>query len=69
MLNSESLDKPDNLQAKFHRLINFFFQSEYFRKISKKISDPSNSPQCYYNLLKTLLNGKKNSLYITNFSQ
>ena len=69
MLNSESLDKPDNLQAKFNRLINFFFQSEYFRKISKKISDPSNSPKCYYNLLQTLLNGKKNSLYTTTFSQ
>ena len=27
--------------------------------MSKKLSDPSNSPKCYWILLKTLLNGRK----------
>ena len=58
MLNSKLFDKLDTLQAKLQSSINFF-QFEYYRKISKKISDPSTSPKCYLTLLKTLLNDRK----------
>ena len=58
MLNSKLLDKLDGLQAKLQSSINFF-QFEYYRKISKKLSAPSASPKCYLNLLKTPLNGRK----------
>ena len=43
-----------NLPAKVQSSINFF-QFGYYRKISKKWSDPSTSPKCYWTLLKTLL--------------
>ena len=43
-----------NLPAKVQSSINFF-QFDYYRKISKKWSDPSTSPKCYWTLLKTLL--------------
>ena len=46
------------MQAKLQSSINFF-QFKYYRKISKKLSDPSTSPKCYWTLLKTLLNGRK----------
>ena len=58
MLNSKLLDKLDALQAKPQSSINFF-QFESYRKISKKLSDPSTCPKCYWILLKTLLNGRK----------
>ena len=58
MANSKLLDKLDALQAKLQSSINFF-QFKYYRKISKKLSDPSTSPKCYWTLLKTLLNGRK----------
>ena len=58
MLNSKLLDKLDALQAKLQSSINFF-QTGYYRKISKKISDPSASPKYYWTLLNTLLNGRK----------
>ena len=58
MLNSKLLDKFDALQAKLQSSINFF-QFEYYRKISKKLYEPSTSPKCYWILLKTLLNGRK----------
>ena len=58
MLNSKLLDKLDALQAKLQSSINCF-RFEYFRKVSKKLSDPSTSPKCYWILLKTLLNGRK----------
>ena len=58
MVNSKLLDKLDALQAKLQSSINFF-QFKYYRKISKKLSDPSTSPKCYWTLLKTLLNGRK----------
>ena len=46
MLNSKLLDKFDALQAKLQSSVNFF-QFKYYRKISKKLSDPSTSPTCY----------------------
>ena len=55
MVNSKLLDKLDALQAKLQSSINFF-QFKYY-KISKKLSDPSSSPKCYWTLLKALLNG------------
>ena len=58
MLNSKLLDKFDALQAKLQTLINFF-QFEYYRKISKKLSDPSTNSKCYWTLLKTPLSGRK----------
>ena len=58
MLNSKLLDKLDSLQAELQSSINLF-QFEYYRKISKKLSDPCASPKCYWALLKTLLNGRK----------
>ena len=58
MLNSKLLDKFDALQAKLQSSVNFF-QFKYYRKISKKLSDPSTSPTCYWTLLKTLLNSRK----------
>ena len=54
MVNSRLLDKLDVLQAKLQSLINFF-QFRYYRKFSKKLSDPSTSSKCYW----TLLNGRK----------
>ena len=53
MLNSKLLDKLNVLKTKLQRPINIF-QFEYYRKISKKLSDPSTSPKCYWALLKTL---------------
>ena len=58
MVNSKLLDKFDALQAKLQSLTNSF-QYKYYREISKKLSDPSTSPICYWALLKTLLNGRK----------
>ena len=58
IVNSKLLGKLDTLQAKLQSLINFF-QFKYYRKISKKLSEPSISPKCYWTLLKTLLNGRK----------
>ena len=58
MVNSKLLDKLDALEAKLQSSINFF-QFKYYRKISKKLSDTSTSPKCYWTLLKTLLNGRK----------
>ena len=58
MLSCKLLDKLDALQTKLQSSINFF-QFEYYREISKKLSDPSTSPKCYWALLKTLLNGRK----------
>ena len=52
MVNSKLLDKLDALEAKLQISINFF-QCKYYRKISKKLSDPSTSPKCYWGLLKT----------------
>ena len=46
MVISQLLDKLDALQAKLQSSINFF-QFNYCRKISKKLSDPSTSPKCY----------------------
>ena len=77
MVNSKLLDKLEALQAKLQSLINFF-QFKYNRNISKKSSDPSTSPKCYWTLLKTLLNGRKISCipplfhdnkFITNFKE
>ena len=45
------------LQAKLQSSINFL-QFEYYRKISKKLFDPSTSSKCYCTLLKTLSNGR-----------
>ena len=73
IVNSKLLDKLDVLQAKLQSLINFF-QFKYYRKISKKFSDPSTSPKCYW----TLLNGRKipcisplfyDNKFITNFKE
>ena len=47
--NSKLLNKLDALQAKLQSLINFF-QFKYYKKISKKLSDPSTSPKCYWTL-------------------
>ena len=58
MLNSKLFDKFDALKAKLQNSINYF-EFEYHRKISKKLSNPSTSPKCYWTLLKTLLNGRK----------
>ena len=58
MVNSKLLDKLDALKAKLQSSINFF-QLKYYRKISKKLSDPSSRPKCYWTLLKTLLKGRK----------
>ena len=52
MLNSDLLDKLDALQAKL-QVQSIFFEFDYYRKISKKMSDPSNSFKSYWNLLKT----------------
>ena len=57
-INSKFLDKIDGLQAKLQSPINIL-QFKYYRKISKKLSDPSTSSKCYWTLLKTLLNGIK----------
>ena len=57
-INSKFLDKIDGLQAKLQSPINIL-QFKYYRKISKKLSDPSTSSKCYWTLLKTLLNGRK----------
>ena len=66
MLNSKLLDKPDALQAKLQTSINFL-QFEYYRKISKKLFDPSTSSKCYCTLLKTLLNGRNISCIPPSF--
>ena len=58
MVNSKFLDKIDGLQAKLQSPINIL-QFKYYMKISKKLSNPSTSSKCYWNLLKTLLNGRK----------
>ena len=52
MLNSKLLDKLEAKQSKLQGSINFF-QFKYYKKISKKLSDPSTSPKCYWTLLKT----------------
>ena len=62
MLNPKLLDKLNVLKTKLQRPINIF-QFEYYRKISKKLSDPSTSPKCYWALLKTL----KDSFFIKDF--
>ena len=49
----------DALQAKLQSSINFLKSNYYYRKISKKLSDPSTSLRCCLTLLKTLLNGRK----------
>ena len=54
IFNSKLLNKLDALQAKLQSSINFF-QLEYYREISEKLSDPSTSPKCYWTLLKTYL--------------
>ena len=58
MLSSKLFDKLDALQGKLQSSTNFF-QFVYYRKISKQLSDPSTNPKCYWNVLKTLLNGTK----------
>ena len=58
IFNPKLLDKLDALQAKLQSSINFF-QLEYYREISEKLSDPSTSPKCYWTLLKTYLIGRK----------
>ena len=58
MVSSKLLDKLDALQTKLQSSINFF-QFNCYKEISKKLSDPSTSPKCYWTLLKTLLNGRK----------
>ena len=58
MLNSKLFGKFDALKAKLQNSINYF-EFEYHSKISKKLSNPSTSPKCYWTLLKTLLNGRK----------
>ena len=58
MLSSKLPDKLHALQAKLQSSTNFF-QFEYYRKISKQLSDPSTDPKCCWSLLKTLLNGTK----------
>ena len=75
MLNYKLLDKRDALQAKLQTSN---------RKISnlwsliKNLSEPSTSPECYWTLLKTLLNGRKiacipplfhDSKFITDFKE
>ena len=75
MLNYKLLDKRDALQAKLQTAN---------RKISnlwsliKKLSEPSTSSECYWTLLKTLLNGRKiacipplfhDSKFITDFKE
>ena len=47
------------MQAKLQSSINFLKSNYYYRKISKKLSDPSTSLRCCLTLLKTLLNGRK----------
>ena len=54
LLNSKLLDKLDALQATLQSSINFF-QFEYYRKISTKLSDPSADSKCHWTLLKTLI--------------
>ena len=53
-------------------------KQKYFNKISKKLCDPLTSTNCYWSLLKTLLNGKKvpctppflhNSKYIADLKE
>ena len=58
MLNSKLLDKLGTLQAKLQSSI-IFLQFDYNRKISKKLSNASASPKCYWALLKTFLNSRK----------
>ena len=58
MVSFKFLDKIDGLQAKLQSPINIL-QFKYYRKISKKLSDPSTSSKWYYTLLKTLLNGRQ----------
>ena len=43
-------------------------QSEYYKKISQKFSNPSTSPKCYWNILKKFFKQLKRSLYFTTFS-
>ena len=65
------------MQAKLQSLINFF-QFEYYRKISKKLSNLYTTSKCYWTPLKTLLNGRKilctpalfhDNKFITNFKE
>ena len=58
MLKSKSLDKLDALEAKLQSSINVS-KFGYYSKITKIWSDPSTSSKCCWNLLKTLLNGRK----------
>ena len=58
MLNSILLDKVDALPGKLQNSINSY-QFEYYRKVSKKLSDPITCPKCYWTLLKTTLDGRK----------
>ena len=60
MLKSILLDKLDALQTKLQSSMNIS-QFDYYRKILKKLSNPSINPlvYIYWTLLKTLLNGRK----------
>ena len=57
MLNSKLRDKLYVFQAKLQSSINIL-QFKCYRKISKKLSDPSTSPKSYWTLSETLLNGR-----------
>ena len=60
MLKSIFLDKLDALQTKLQSSMNIS-QFDYYRKILKKLSNPSINPlvYIYWTLLKTFLNGRK----------
>ena len=74
MSKSKSLDTLDVLEAKLQfQKFNQLFSIWEYRKISKKLSDSSTSPKCYWTLLKTLSNGRLFPVYhhfftITNLS-
>ena len=54
-VNTSLSEKFIALQTKLQNSMKFF-QAEYYKKISEKLSNPSTSPKSYWNLLKTFLN-------------
>ena len=72
------------LQSKLNSLIvksksnNYARLSNYYARLSKKLSDPTTSPKSYWSILKTFLNNKKipcippllhDDKFITNFKE
>ena len=75
--NKDDLFMFKNLQNQLIQSI-YTAKQKYFNKISKKLCDPLTSTNCYWSLLKTLLNGKKvpcippflhNSKYIADLKE